>query len=175
MCRETYQQPFRRCCHRITSFHIVSQSDRSSTATCGDTFRIVRTPTTPRPGEMWDDDPPVRWCCSRNIRGEDIDSTKGCCGGGEDKKSGNSTNDGHGIELDSQLKWFLHCVHREHVNLCRSVTGAMAEQTTAIALPLLELGRGHGLFGAVDVLKFAVPPSFLHSSRIIHNNNDDAG
>ena len=68
----------------------------------------------------------------------------------------------------------MHLAFREHVNLCRDVASAMesgggaASKTTVLAkpriltLPLVEVGRGHGLFGSVDTIKLAVPSSFLH-------------
>ncbi len=84
----------------------------------------------------------------------------------------------------NKLRWFLHSIHQEHVNLCRTVGSAILveeqqkiqgnnasspqQQRPAlsipriITLPLVELGRGHGLFGSVDLLKFVVPTSFLH-------------
>ena len=68
----------------------------------------------------------------------------------------------------------MHSVFREHVNECRTVTAAKAaskEQVLTkpriITLPLVELGRGHGLYGSVDTIKFAVPPSFLHRRESI--------
>ena len=69
-------------------------------------------------------------------------------------------------------RWFMHSVFREHLNLCRSVATAQANNTNKqpilskpriITLPLVELGRGHGLFGSVDTVKFAIPSSFLSS------------
>eukprot|EP00984_Skeletonema_dohrnii_P012813 scaffold5232_cov113-Skeletonema_dohrnii-CCMP3373.AAC.9 len=69
---------------------------------------------------------------------------------------------------------FMHSVFREHVNVCRTVAAAKAASTDGssnkqvlakprfITVPLVELGRGHGLFGSVDTVKFAIPPSFLN-------------
>ncbi|KAL7427684.1 hypothetical protein ACHAXH_001437, partial [Discostella pseudostelligera] len=92
------------------------------------------------------------------------------------------SQDGGGGNDSDKLCWFLHSMHQEHVNLCRALGNAiLAEEQQKlqghnasspqrpalsipriITLPLVELGRGHGLYGAVDLLKFVVPPSFLH-------------
>lgn len=74
----------------------------------------------------------------------------------------------------SSAQFFMHSVFREHVNICRTVAAAKAAnnggssnknilvQPRFITVPLVELGRGHGLFGSLDTVKFAAPPSFLH-------------
>ena len=70
---------------------------------------------------------------------------------------------------DNDRKWFLHSLFQEHVNLCREVSSSIPSSGNSsltkpriITLPLVEAGRGHGLFGTVDSIKFACPPSFLH-------------
>lgn len=66
-------------------------------------------------------------------------------------------------------RWFLHTAFQEHVNLCRvvgaSMEGGVTGQLTKpriLTLSLVEVGRGHGLFGAVDTMKLAVPPFLVH-------------
>eukprot|EP00804_Cyclotella_cryptica_P003230 CCRYP_010488-RA/>CCRYP_010488-RA protein AED:0.00 eAED:0.00 QI:141/1/1/1/0/0/2/132/1155 len=91
------------------------------------------------------------------------------------------------VATDNERRWFLHSMFREHVNLCRDVgsaimTGSGAAGAAAhasplskpriITLPLLETGRGHGLFGNVDTIKFACPPSFLHEREPTHYTDD---
>ncbi|KAL7532625.1 hypothetical protein ACHAXR_006917, partial [Thalassiosira sp. AJA248-18] len=113
-------------------------------------------------------------------------------------KDEDNNDDGGGNQSASQrLRWFLHSIHTEHVNLCRTVASAMMQQQAnasnaaanqgrrkqdkvlakprILALPLVELGggSGHGLFGSVDVIKLVVPPPFLHGSDA--NNNIIAG
>ena len=65
---------------------------------------------------------------------------------------------------------FMYSVFREHVNTCRTVVAAMSANNANkpilnkprfISVPMVELGRGHGLFGSVDTVKFAIPPSLL--------------
>ena len=79
-----------------------------------------------------------------------------------------------GKEKSEATTAFMHSVFREHVNVCRTVAAAKAASTDGssnkqvlakprfITVPLVELGRGHGLFGSVDTVKFAIPPSFLN-------------
>ncbi|KAL9185650.1 hypothetical protein ACHAXT_003427 [Thalassiosira profunda] len=88
-----------------------------------------------------------------------------------------------GASVDDRLQWFLRSIHREHLGLCREAAAAFAERRASpnggqrppvlakpriLSLPLVELGRGHGLFGPVDVVKFAIPPSFLHGTADAH-------
>jgi len=94
-----------------------------------------------------------------------------------------------GSELQHRLRWFMHSIHQEHVNLCRSVASAMEQNNNTqtpskkqlvlakpriLTLPLVELGRGHGLFGSIDVVKLAVPSSFLHG-HISGSSSDSIG
>ena len=81
-----------------------------------------------------------------------------------------------GQEQSSEAtKTFMHSVFREHVNVCRTVAAAKAASNDGsstnkqvlskprfITVPMVELGRGHGLFGSLDTVKFVIPPSFLH-------------
>ncbi|KAL7519942.1 hypothetical protein ACHAWX_004696 [Stephanocyclus meneghinianus] len=88
---------------------------------------------------------------------------------------------------DNERMRFLHSMFREHVNLCRDVGSAMMTGSAVaggggqvsplskpriITVPLLETGRGHGLFGSVDTIKFACPPSFLHEREPTHYTDD---
>ena len=62
---------------------------------------------------------------------------------------------------------FLHAAFREHVRRCREVAVAAEAPSghwakpRVLTLPLAELGPGRGLFGSEDVVKLAVPSSFL--------------
>ena len=79
-----------------------------------------------------------------------------------------------GQEQSEAMKAFMHSVFREHVNICRTVAAAKAASNDGssnkqvlskprfITVPMVELGRGHGLFGSLDTVKFVIPPSFLH-------------
>lgn len=99
----------------------------------------------------------------------------------QDGGGGGTGGGGGGGEAD-KLRWFLHSMHQEHVNLCRTVGNAIVAEEQQklqgnnnassqrpalsipriVTLPLVELGRGHGLYGSVDIVKFFLPPSFLH-------------
>jgi hypothetical protein len=80
----------------------------------------------------------------------------------ENEQENVATNDSASLEY---RRWFLHSVFRGHVNECRTVASnkQVLAKARVITVPLVELGRGHGLFGSVDTVKFVVPPSFLHS------------
>ena len=110
-------------------------------------------------------------------------STQSGEGGGGEETPASESASGNG-DRAMKLNTLLQTVHQEHMNLCRNVTNAMMQQQQPgqpkqppvlakpriLTLPLMELGRGHGLFGNIDVLKFAVPPSFLHGN----DNNGSA-
>ena len=79
---------------------------------------------------------------------------------------------------ESDAPWFLQSIFQEHVNLCRDVGAAISStrneaspllKPRIITLPLIEAGRCHGLFGSVDSIKFACPPSFLHEREPFHD------
>ena len=72
---------------------------------------------------------------------------------------------------EDDQRWFLHSMFQEHVNLCRDVSSTVTSSVNGqsplskpriITLSLVEVGRGHGLFGSVDAIKYACPPSLLH-------------
>lgn len=81
---------------------------------------------------------------------------------------------------ENDQKWFVHSMFQEHVNLCRDVGSAMTSTSNGqsplskpriITLSLMEVGSGHGLFGSVDAIKYACPPSLLHERE---PSNDDS-
>jgi len=88
----------------------------------------------------------------------------------------------------SRLQWFLQSIHQEHLNLCRTINTALIEQQQnqqqqgknkkqrilskpqILTIPLIEVGKGYGLYGNIDLIKFVIPPSFLHSRDNTDNN-----
>ncbi|KAL7473511.1 hypothetical protein ACHAXS_013956 [Conticribra weissflogii] len=95
------------------------------------------------------------------------------CVGGEEKKE--ETDD---MAMNSPMiastgvryrRHFLHAAYKEHMSLCRELAAALASGAKSVlakprilTIPLAEVGKGHGLFGAVDTLRLVVPSSFLH-------------
>jgi len=89
-------------------------------------------------------------------------------------------------EGGSRLQWFISSIHQEHLNLCRTINTALNEQQQnqqqqkkhrilskpqILTIPLIEVGKGYGLYGNIDLIKIVIPPSFVHS-RDTNNDNE---
>jgi len=95
-----------------------------------------------------------------------------CCRGDEKKEETDDVAMNSSMDASTGIRYrrhFLHAAYKEHMNLCREVAAALASGAKSVlakprilTLPLAEVGTGHGLFGAVDTLRLAVPSSFLH-------------
>jgi len=92
-------------------------------------------------------------------------------------------------EGSSRLQWFISSIHQEHLNLCRTINTALIEQQNQqgnnkkqrilskpqiLTIPLVEVGKGNGFYGNIDLIKFVIPPSFLHSRDTNSDNELDS-